>query len=299
MAMITAYAAMVVLLATVAEPDRPHGEVENAELRAENLKLREQLRVLVGGHPRRLSEAAHDAASITIGECALSSVPGSGTLSSNCLRSLAADGPLSTGSTATLQIGDCALQNVRGESTLRTDCTIDEPPPRAPHVLSPPVPPLAPPSSPAPWVLGVTGTVSYQYPGYEAGSTAFDGGPPMLRDLLTCPTGGDWTARSADERCVGDGSNMCFVGTFHPPIRYSTLLVAYGNTGGGTLYLNGSPVTASGTYNAWHMYYYMSTPGALTSIGINDSPIQKIMELLIDGNRLGCSGLYGGDWTKP
>jgi hypothetical protein len=110
---------------------------------------------------------------------------------------------------------------------------------------------------------------------------------------------------SAEQTQMRNDHNAGGTATFSPGVPYSTLEIIYGNmsngslgnpAGGAVLSINGSAISATGTYGTspynatYHKRYFTSTPGTLNSIGISNgvsgSHESGIYEILIDGTVL-------------
>jgi len=117
---------------------------------------------------------------------------------------------------------------------------------------------------------------------------------------------GDYLDRALDG-IVGNSSttNQAYTATFTAPIAYNSLLIVYGNMANGALgnpatgavlSVNGSAVTATGTYglngysSAYNKYYQTNTPGTLTSLGmsagVGGSHESGIFEVYVNGSLL-------------
>mgnify|MGYP001180442953 FL=1 len=140
--------------------------------------------------------------------------------------------------------------------------------------------------------------VSYTYTGYALNRSAGNGG------------GGAADGGTVQSGNAGSQSNppSTATATFTTGIPYTTLRVVYGNmangalgnpSSGATLYINGSGVSAAGTYssngyNASYIKYYDASNGTLNSIGISagvsGSHESHIAAIIIDGNKLLATG---------
>ena len=144
---------------------------------------------------------------------------------------------------------------------------------------------------------GATGA-SYTYTGYALNRSAGNGG------------GGAADGGTVQSGNAGSQSNppSTATATFGTGIAYTTLRVVYGNmangqlgnsASGATLYINGSGVTAAGTYssngyNASYIKYYDASNGTLNSIGISagvsGSHESHIAAIILDGSKLLATG---------
>ena len=130
-----------------------------------------------------------------------------------------------------------------------------------------------------------------------------------ISDTSTAVTYTGMNLGNATNTVCGDaniGYNGTGTATFTPGIAYNSLTVYYGNMANGnlgnpasgtTLYINGSPVGATGTtsacgYNSnYTKYYTTNTPGTLNSIGVSPpqsgSHDSNIFEIIINGSNGG------------
>ena len=130
-----------------------------------------------------------------------------------------------------------------------------------------------------------------------------------ISDTSTAVTYTGMNLGNATNTVCGDaniGYNGTGTATFTPGIAYNSLTVYYGNmangnlgnpASGATLYINGSPVGATGTTSAcgynpsYTKYYTTNTPGTLNSIGVSPpqsgSHDSNIFEIIINGSNGG------------
>lgn len=134
----------------------------------------------------------------------------------------------------------------------------------------------------------------YTYTGYALNNSGGGG----------AADGGSITAAGGNN---GQG-NVGGTATFNVGIPYTTLRVLYGNMANGqlgnsgsgaTLYINGSGVSAAGTYNQngynpSYIKYYDASNGTLSSIGISaavsGSHDSAIYAIIVDGSKLLATG---------
>ena len=121
-------------------------------------------------------------------------------------------------------------------------------------------------------------------------------------------TRGAANGSSISNSTSGGQGNVGGTATFTTGIPFTTLRVLYGNmangqlgntSSGGTLSINGSSVSAAGTYgndgyNSSYHKYYDASNGTLNSIGISDdvsgSYETQINAIIIDGTKLNATG---------
>ena len=143
---------------------------------------------------------------------------------------------------------------------------------------------------------GPFGAEAYVYTGYALNRSAGNGG------------GGAADGGTVQSGNAGAQSNVGGTATFGTGIPYTTLRVVYGNmangslgnsASGATLSINGSNVSATGTYglNGYpsnYIKYYDASNGTLNSIGISagvgGSHESHIAAIIIDGNKLLATG---------
>ena len=145
---------------------------------------------------------------------------------------------------------------------------------------------------------GPFGPEAYVYTGYALNRSSGNGG------------GGAADGGTVQSGNAGSQSNppSTATATFTTGIPYTTLTVVYGNmangqlgnsNSGATLYINGSGVSAAGTYNQngynpSYIKYYTASNGTLNSIGISagasGSHESHIAAIIIDGNKLLATG---------
>ena len=142
--------------------------------------------------------------------------------------------------------------------------------------------------------LAGRGRLMYMYTGYALNNA--DG-------IRGAANGTSFNASNA-----GSLPNTGGTATFTVGVPFTTLRVIYGNMANGSLgnpangavlYINGSSVSANGTYgsdgyNASYHKYYDTSNGTLNSIGINagvgGSHETGIYAIIIDGTKLNASG---------
>ena len=136
----------------------------------------------------------------------------------------------------------------------------------------------------------------YTYTGYALNRSAGNGG------------GGAADGGTVQSGNAGAQPNVGGTATFSTGIAYSTLRVVYGNmangqlgnsASGAVLSINGSNVTAAGTYSsngysATYIKYYDASNGTLNSIGISagvgGSHESHIAAIIVDGSKIWASG---------
>jgi len=141
---------------------------------------------------------------------------------------------------------------------------------------------------------GASGAVAYT--GYALNRSAANGG------------GGAADGGTVQSGNAGSQSNVGGTATFSTGISYTTLRVIYGNmangqlgnsASGAVLSINGSSVTAAGTYgqNGYpsnYIKYYDASNGTLNSVGISagvsGSHESHIVAIIIDGSKLLATG---------
>ena len=147
-------------------------------------------------------------------------------------------------------------------------------------------------------LIGMGGASGYEYTGYALNRSAANGG------------GGAADGGTVQSGNAGSQPNppSTATATFTTGIPYTTLRVIYGNmangalgnsSSGATLYINGSGVSATGTYGSngypsAYIKYYDASNGTLNSIGISagvsGSHESHIAAIIIDGNKLLATG---------
>ena len=138
--------------------------------------------------------------------------------------------------------------------------------------------------------------IGYVYTGYALNRSAGNGG------------GGAADGGTVQSGNAGSQSNVGGTATFTEGIPYTTLRVVYGNmangalgnsSSGAVLSINGSNVSATGTYNQnsynpSYIKYYDASNGTLNSIGISagvgGSHESHIAAIIVDGNKLLATG---------
>ena len=143
---------------------------------------------------------------------------------------------------------------------------------------------------------GPFGAEAYVYTGYALNRSAGNGG------------GGAADGGTVQSGNAGAQSNVGGTATFGTGIPYTTLRVIYGNmangalgnpSSGATLSINGSAVSATGTYNQngynpSYIKYYDASNGTLNSIGIgagvSGSHETHIAAIIVDGSKILATG---------
>jgi hypothetical protein len=145
--------------------------------------------------------------------------------------------------------------------------------------------------------------------GSTSGTIVATSATVTISDTSTAVTYTGMNLGNATNTVCGDannGYNGTGTATFTPGIAYNSLTVYYGNmangnlgnpASGATLYINGSPVGATGTTSAcgynpsYTKYYTTNTPGTLNSIGVSPpqsgSHDSNIFEIIINGSNGG------------
>ena len=145
-------------------------------------------------------------------------------------------------------------------------------------------------------LIGMGALPIVTYTGYALNRSAANGG------------GGAADGGTVQNGNAGSQSNVGGTATFTEGIPYTSLRVVYGNmangqlgnpASGAVLYINGSGVSASGTYglNGYpsnYIKYYDASNGTLNSIGISagvgGSHESHIAAIIIDGSKLLATG---------